>query len=114
MSNPIQAAGGFDFLKPFREAGERLEARADAAAAMVKEFAELAANDPMTVPLDRLNDDDLYVYDVHTKKLIRQIGCSDSYARALKWGRVQLPVGQAFASGMAVKLKGIPLWRSLP
>lgn len=58
-------------------------------------------NQPTPIPRQRINDDDLYVYDVATGRVVTQT--SDRAARG--WAKE----GQAVVSGLQAKLRGIAL-----
>lgn len=72
-------------------------------------LAEIQAMGPWPVPVESFNDDDIYIYIADSKKLVRQIACSDQEAKDARYIGVKVMAGQSWAKGMTAKR--LSLWK---
>lgn len=56
---------------------------------------------------DGLNDDDIYVVNVITKRVIEHHGCKSATAQAARYGDLPVEVGQALVTGMQARSLGV-------
>lgn len=80
--------------------------------AVLADFAELATM-PMKVfiPEYEFNDDDVYLYNVATKQLIRHYAISSHEVFCARYGGVKVREGQAWAKGR--NARDLKLWRAV-
>jgi len=80
--------------------------------AVLDELAELA-NKPMKVfiPEYEFNQDDVYLYNVATRELIRHFNISSHEVFCARYGGVKVLEGQAWAKGR--NARDLKLWRAV-
>ena len=91
-----------DGLTPIAEIKRRTASVSEA-------LAEIQAMGPWPVPVESFNDDDLYVYKVSSKQLIRSFSSKDPQVIEAAQLGFRVKAGQTWAKGMAAKSLG--LWR---
>lgn len=92
----------------FTEASARLNARAACARQILDELAD----EPewlLPIPASEFNDDDIYIYDPATLKVVGQIGASSFSAVAFRGvGALgPVPAGMCWHKGMTAKRLGL-------
>ena len=91
----------------FTEASARLNARAACARRILDEI----ESDEwlLPIPASEFNDDDIYIYDPATLKVVSQIGASSAGAIAFRGvGALgPVPAGMTWAKGMTAKRLGL-------
>lgn len=65
--------------------------------------------EPVPMAPSEFNDDSIYVYDVLSKCLVREIGSKDSEAIDSRYIGLRVAAGETWAKGMTAKYAGI--WR---
>lgn len=53
------------------------------------------------------NDDDVYIYNVASKEIVRTISCKDSQVRDSRYAGLRVMAGEAWAKGMTAKSLGL-------
>ena len=100
----------------FQPAMDRLEARADAARRMLRDIEESdyeSPNWPQPIPRESFNDDDWYVFNEASGRLIEQIGCKSFAAEVARRGEYRIPVGCKILRGMSAKYSKPAIWRAV-
>jgi hypothetical protein len=86
-------------------------ARLDARAAVARHILDEIEGDEWLLPIafEEFNDDDIYIYDPATLKVVQQIGASSAGAIAFRGvGALgPVPAGMAWAKGMTAKRLGL-------
>jgi len=62
---------------------------------------------PVPMLHSEFNDDTIYVYDVLTKHLVREIGCKDSEAIDSRYIGLRVAAGETWAKGLTAKYQGV-------
>lgn len=52
---------------------------------------------------DGINDDDIYIVDVRTKRIIERHGCKSVVAQSARFGDMPVEIGQALLTGMQAR-----------
>ena len=73
-------------------------------------LADLKAMGQCPMPIESFKDDELYLYDAATKRLIRSFSCSDQEVKDARHIGFRVFAGETWGKGMAVKALG--LWRT--
>ncbi len=56
---------------------------------------------------DRLNDDDTYLIDVTTKRVLQRYGCKSAMAEAARYNGIGVRTGQALLTGIQARKLGV-------
>lgn len=65
---------------------------------------------PVPLAVSTFNDDDVYIYEATSKKLVKHLSCSDQQVKDAKYIGLRVMAGQTWAKGMTAKT--LSLWKS--
>lgn len=60
-------------------------------------------HDAIAASTRSFNDDDIYIYDIQSRRVVESYGSSSPTARAARFGGIPVKAGQSWCKGMQAK-----------